>query len=151
MTFSFILFCSNSEPTGPHCCHINQTEKDRVWVPAGGCHFSVEEAGMGSCVNRLTFPGWRPLPYVPLLLPQQSAGSGSHRRASLPYGKMPLSSLERGGVRICPQDFLGKMEDSQNAQSRSRPELRMLARALEISIFVSSPNVPTSRHKLLLT
>lgn len=107
MTFSFILFCSNLEPTGPHCCHINQTEKDCVWVPAGSCHFSVEEAGTGSCVNRLTFPGWRPLPYVPLLLPQQSAASSQW----LPQNSEPsiwenaTVLLEHGGVRICPQDL----------------------------------------------
>lgn len=100
MTFSFILFCSNLEPTGPHCCHINQTEKDRVWVPAGGCHFSIEEAGTGSCVNRLTFP-------VPLLLPQQSAASSQW----LPQNSEPsiwenaTVLLEHGEVRICPQDL----------------------------------------------
>jgi hypothetical protein len=46
---------------------------------------------------------------------------------------------------------MGNMEDSQTTQGRSSPELRMLARALEVSIFVTSPNVPTNRHKLLLT
>lgn len=39
------------------------------------------------------------------------------------------------------------MEDSQTTPGRRSELLRMLARALEVSIFVTSPNVPTNRER----
>lgn len=158
MTFSFPLFCSNSEPTSPHCYLINQTEKERLWVSVGGCPFSTEDSGVRQlCVNRHGSLAAGLAPQF-LLTFSSPASPGSQKPArqglpgvrATPNGEPPTWEngtvcLESDGIRMCPEDPQLQLDSCQVALGRSCPELTVLAGAVEINTFVINPNVRANR------
>lgn len=123
----------------------------------GGCPFSAGAPGVRLlCMNRLSSCSCVPhfsiiLNIIPPLLPavggqpgRVSRGLGLHRMANLPLGNMPVS-LESDVAGMYPRTPLLSWRLARCSGKSVHPLPTLLARAMEISTFVTHPSVHTHR------